>query len=179
MVCAIMAKTAYAAFEALDAKLAVTSNPYCPAGLFAPFSQVLVFKEKSHLIIFGAIWLYGAQKTHLWKARLHLKNNKVTLHCCDSPSKHCAIRDIRASPPCSVEGSWQALWRGVGEKSAPPLSNPAALIARALQTSGFTHYARGWALLLLRPHFGPSSTCDPVNCATFGNHVIFLTFFWE
>ena len=66
---------------------------------------------------------------------------------------------LRASPPCRVEGNWQALWRGLGEKTAPPLSNPAALIARALQTSGSAHYPPGWALLLLRPHSGASSTC--------------------
>ena len=83
---------------------------------------------------------------------------------------------LRASPPCRVKGSWQALWRSLGEeKSAPPLSNPMALIARALQPSGSTHYPCGWALHLLRPHSGASSTCDPVNCATFGNHVIFMT----
>jgi hypothetical protein len=67
---------------------------------------------------------------------------------------------LRASPPCRVEGTWQALWRGLAEKTSPPLSNPAALIARALQTSGSTHYPSGWALLLLRPYSGASSTCD-------------------
>jgi len=41
--------------------------------------------------------------------------------------------------------------------------------ARAIQTSGSTPYPRGWALLLLRPHSGASSTCDLVNRATFGN----------
>ena len=86
---------------------------------------------------------------------------------------------LRASPPCRVEGTWQALWRGPGEKIAPPLSNPTALIARALQTSGSTYYLHGWALLLLRPHSGASSTCNPVNRVTFGNRVIFLTVLQE
>ena len=84
---------------------------------------------------------------------------------------------LRASPPCRVRGSWQALWRGLGEKTAPPLSNPAALIAMALQTSSSTHYPRGWALFLMRPHFGASSTCNSANRATFGNQVIFLIVF--
>ena len=87
--------------------------------------------------------------------------------------------DMRASPPCCVKGTWQALRRGLGEKPAPPLSNPAALIVRALQTSGSTHYPRGWALLLLHPHSGASSTCDSI---TFGNqeqlHGIFMIIFW-
>ena len=28
---------------------------------------------------------------------------------------------VRASPPLRVKGSWQTLWRGLAEKSAPPL----------------------------------------------------------
>ena len=94
------------------------------------------------------------------------------------------LKGFRASPPCRVKGTWQALSRSLGEKPAPPLSNHAALLARALQTSSSTHYPRGWALLLLRPHFGTSSTCDSTTCATFENqeHLqslqgIFLTIF--
>lgn len=54
------------------------SKPHCPAGLFAPFFQVLGFEGKSHLIIFGAFWPYGAQR-------------KLTA---DSPSKHCGTVDF-------------------------------------------------------------------------------------
>ena len=84
---------------------------------------------------------------------------------------------LHPAVPCSVEGTWQAFWRGLGEKIASPLSNPTALIARALQTSSSTHYPRRWALLLLRPHSGASSTCDSVNRVTFGNKRIFLAGF--
>ena len=50
---------------------------------------------------------------------------------------------LRASPPCRVKGTWQALEHVLGEKPASPLPNTEALIAKALQTSGFTHYPRG------------------------------------
>ena len=89
---------------------------------------------------------------------------------------HCTIR---ASPPCRVKGTWQNPLMWPWRKNCPTPLRSAALIARALQTSSSTHYPRGWALLLLRPHSGASSTCDPVNRATFGNQVIFMIVFRE
>ena len=77
----------------------------------------------------------------------HFTRTIFTDSCCE----------VRASPPIRVKGSWQALWRGLGGKSAPPLLPGLFTLARALQTSGSTHYHRGWALLLLRPHSGASS----------------------
>ena len=40
--------------------------------------------------------------------------------CFDELDWHVPSFGLRASPPCRVKGSWQALWRGLGEKSAPP-----------------------------------------------------------
>ena len=78
------------------------------------------------------------------------------------------------------------LWRDLASpltrpwrKNCPTPLQTDGFIARAFQTSGSTHYPPGWALLLLCPHSGTSSTCDPVNHATFENHVIFLTVFGE
>jgi len=67
---------------------------------------------------------------------------------------------LRASPPLCVKGTLQALWRGLAQKSVPPFLPGLFKLAKALQTSGPTHYPPGWALLLLRPNSGTSSTWD-------------------
>ena len=91
------------------------------------------------------MWTTKATKTYLQET-LHilLANDYISLN---SPCL------LRAYPPCRVKGTWQALWRGLGEKHVPPLSIKAALIDRALRTFLSTHYPCGWALLLTVPTF--------------------------
>jgi len=100
----------------------------------------------------------GSQQ-HLQVANL---TDSFTHRCCGSCGEmiHANWNHIRASPPLRSKGTLQALWSGLAQKFAPPFLPGLLKLARALQTSGSTHYPPGWALLLRSPNSGTSSTWD-------------------
>ena len=118
-----------------------------------------------------------------------------TLHECTGGCYE--VTPLRASPPMLSKGTPQALWRGLEEKFAPPFLPGLFKLARALQTSGSTHYPPVWALLLVSPNSGASSTCDhwivlllgwshrnlvhlqSLICATFGLKPLYGEYSWR
>ena len=56
-------------------------------------------------------------KTLLQKSRLQWANTKASSNM-DYSCKACVC--VRASPPCRVKGSWQALWRGLAKNMPHP-----------------------------------------------------------
>ena len=109
-------------------------------------------------------------ETIIWPITLTIKPRRINKFQAHRPTSiGFSMAGLRASPPCPLTRHWR-------KTCSTPLQSR-CLIAMALQTSSSTHYPRGWALFLLRPHFGASSTCNSANRATFGNQVIFLIVF--
>ena len=90
------------------------------------------------------------------------------------------IVGLRASPPC------RARWRDLASPLTRPWrkNRPTPLQTRNLDCQGSSNFrlhsqSSRVSIALAAPHSGASSTCDLVNRATFGNHVILLTIFRE
>ena len=98
-----------------------------------PTTKKYLDSQNLKSVLFTGIWR-GSRRGWVWAGRFG--------------------KSLRASPPCRVKGSWQALWRGLAEKQAPPLSNPALQTARAFKLPAPLTILAGESCSLLRPYSG-------------------------